>query len=188
MIVIIVGVPIGMLLGLSRFAYRATQPTLEFIRTVPSIAGLPLLILLLGISFRLAVVMVIAGAVWPVVIQAMYGVRDVDPVAKQVGRAYGLSRPQVVVRIVLPSSLPYVATGIRLASLIALLLSVSASLLAGGQGIGYLIVQAMDADQPALMYARILLLGIVGLLISLAVSAMEKRLLFWHASHQRESI
>lgn len=183
--VIVVGVPIGMLLGLNRVAYRATQPTLEFIRTVPSIAALPLLILILGISLRLAVVMVFAGALWPVLIQTMYGVRDVDPVAKQVGRAYGLTPLQILFRIVLPSSLPYVATGLRLASLIALLLSVSASLLAGGQGIGYLIGAALAAGEPALMYGRVVLLGLAGLAISLGVSALEKRILFWHTSHRR---
>lgn len=185
--VIIVGVPIGALLGLNRASYAATQPTLEFIRTVPSIAALPLLILILGTSLRLAVVMVIAGALWPVLIQTMYGVRDVDPVAKDVGRVYGLRRDQVVGRIVMPSSLPYVATGIRLASLIALLLSVSATLIAGGQGIGYQIVQAMNAADAPLMYARIVLLGLAGVVVSLSVNVAERRLLHWHASQRKET-
>lgn len=183
--VIVAGVPVGMLLGLNRIAYAATQPTLEFIRTIPSIAGLPLLILFFGISMRLAVLMVFLGALWPVLIQTMYGVRDVDPVTKEVGRVYGLRRHQIFLRIVLPSSLPYVATGIRLASLIALLLAVSESLLAGGQGIGYSIVKAMLSANPPLMYARIVLLGFAGVAISLTVSVVEKRLLFWHASQRQ---
>lgn len=183
--VVVVGVAIGALLGLNRATYAATQPTLEFIRTVPSIAALPLLILILGTSLRLAVVMVFAGAVWPVLIQTMYGVRDVDPVARDVGRVYGLRRDQVVGRIVMPSSLPYIATGIRLASLIALLLSVSASLIAGGEGIGYQIVQAMNSADAPLMYARIVLLGLAGVVISLAVNVGERRLLRWHASQRK---
>jgi ABC-type nitrate/sulfonate/bicarbonate transport system permease component len=158
---------------------------LEFVRTVPSIAALPLLILLLGISLRLAVVMVLAGALWPVLIQTMYGVQDVDPAAKDVGRAYGLGRVRLFTRIVLPSSLPYIATGIRLAAVIGLLLSVSASLLAGGEGIGYLITKAMYSNNPGLIYARIALTGIAGLLVSLSVTYMEKKLLFWHPSQRK---
>jgi ABC-type nitrate/sulfonate/bicarbonate transport system permease component len=183
--VIIIGVPLGMALGMNKTVYGSTQPTLEFVRTVPSIAALPLLILLLGISLRLAVVMVLAGALWPVLIQTMYGVQDVDPAAKDVGRAYGLGRVRLFTRIVLPSSFPYIATGIRLAAVIGLLLSVSASLLAGGEGIGYLITKAMYSNNPGLIYARIALTGIAGLLVSLSVTYMEKKLLFWHPSQRK---
>jgi ABC-type nitrate/sulfonate/bicarbonate transport system permease component len=114
--VIVIGVPLGMLLGLNRTVYSATQPTFEFIRTVPSIAALPLLILLFGISARLAELMVFVGAIWPVLIQAMYGVQDVDPAAKDLGRAYGLGRLRLFFQIVLPSSLPYVIIGLRFAA------------------------------------------------------------------------
>ena len=183
--VIIVGVPVGMALGLNRKVYGSTQPMFEFIRTVPSIAGLPLLILLLGISLRLGVVMVFAGALWPVLIQTMYGVQDVDPAAKDVGRAYGLGRVRLFTKIVLPSSFPYIATGIRLAAVIGLLLSVSASLLAGGDGIGFLIAKAMYAGAPGLIYARIVLIGLAGLLVSLSVTYLEKKLLFWHPSQRK---
>lgn len=183
--VIVIGVPLGMALGLNKTVYGSTQPTFEFVRTVPSIAALPLLILILGISMRLAAVMVFAGALWPVLIQTMYGVQDVDPAAKDVGRAYGLGRVRLFAKIVLPSSFPYIATGIRLAAVIGLLLSVSASLLAGGEGIGYLITKAMYSNNPGLIYARIVLTGLAGLLVSLSVTYMEKKLLFWHPSQRK---
>lgn len=183
--VILIGVPVGMALGLNKTVYGSTQPMFEFVRTVPSIAGLPLLILLLGISLRLGVVMVFAGALWPVLIQTMYGVQDVDPAAKDVGRAYGLGRVRLFLKIVLPSSFPYIATGIRLAAVIGLLLSVSASLLAGGDGIGFLITKAMYAGAPGLIYARIVLIGLAGLLVSLSVTYLEKKLLFWHPSQRK---
>ena len=183
--VIIIGVPVGMALGLNRAVYGSTQPMFEFVRTVPSIAALPLLILILGISMKLAVVMVLAGALWPVLIQTMYGVQDVDPAAKDVGRAYGLGRLRLFTKIVLPSSFPYIATGIRLAAVIGLLLSVSASLLAGGQGIGYLITKAMYSNNPSLIYSRIVLIGLAGLVVSLSVTYMEKKLLFWHPSQRK---
>jgi ABC-type nitrate/sulfonate/bicarbonate transport system permease component len=183
---IAVGIPLGLLLGSSRLSYRLFQPSLEFVRTIPSIAALPLLILLLGTAgYKLAAAMAFLGAVWPILIQTMYGVRDVDPVTKDAGRAYGLGPVQLFTRIVLPSAFPYIATGLRLGAILGLLLSVAASLIAGGEGIGFLIVNASFSGVPALVYARILLTGIMGLGVTLLLVAMESKLLFWHASRRR---
>jgi NitT/TauT family transport system permease protein len=182
--VIVVGVPVGLLLGTSRFAYRATQPSFEFVRTIPSIAALPLLILIFGTGSRLAAVMVFLGSVWPVLIQTMYGVQDVDPATKDTGRAYGLSPTRLFTHIVVPSALPYIATGVRLAAVMGLLLSVASSLIAGGGGIGFLITNASFSGVPELAYARIVLTGIVGLLLTLLLTLLESRFLFWHASEQ----
>lgn len=183
---VIVGIPAGLLLGSSQISYRLFQPSLEFIRTIPSIAALPLLILLLGTrGYKLAAAMTFLGAVWPIMIQTMYGVRDVDPTTKDAGRAYGLGPFQLFTRIVLPSAFPYIATGLRLGAIVGLLLAVAASLIAGGTGIGFLIVNASFSGVPELVYARIVLTGIVGLGVTLLLVAIENRLLFWHASHRR---
>lgn len=181
-----IGIPMGLLLGSSRLSYRLFQPSLEFVRTIPSIAALPLLILLLGTKgYQLPAAMAFLGAVWPIMIQTMYGVRDVDPTTKDAGRAYGLSRFQLFARIVLPSAFPYIATGLRLGAILGLLLAVAASLIAGGEGIGFLIVNASFSGVPALVYARILLTGIMGLGVTLLLVAMESKLLFWHASRRQ---
>jgi len=183
---IIVGIPTGLLLGSSRLSYLLFQPSLEFVRTIPSIAALPILILLLGTGGReLAAAMTFLGAVWPIVIQTMYGVRDVDPTTMDAGRAYGLGRLQLFTRIVLPSALPYIATGLRLGAIVGLLLAVAASLIAGGTGIGFLIINASFSGVPALVYARIVLTGIMGLAVTLMLVAIESRLLFWHSSHRQ---
>lgn len=182
---IVIGVPIGLLLGSSRIAYLISQPSLEFIRTIPSIAALPLLILLVGTGPDLATLMVFLGGVWPVLIQTMYGVQDVDPITKDAGRAYGLGRGQLFTRIVVPSASPYIATGVRLAAVVGLILSVSASLVGGGNGIGFLIVNAGLSSVPELVYARILLTGILGLSMTLMLMAIESRVLFWHVSQRK---
>jgi NitT/TauT family transport system permease protein len=183
---ILVGIPAGLLLGSSQLAYRLFQPSLEFVRTIPSIAALPLLILLLGTrGYQLAAAMTFLGAVWPIMIQTMYGVRDVDPTTMDAGRAYGLGPFQLFTRIVLPSAFPYIATGLRLGAVVGLLLSVAASLIAGGTGIGFLIVNASFSGVPELVYARIVLTGIVGLGVTLTLVAIESKLLFWHASRRR---
>jgi NitT/TauT family transport system permease protein len=183
-IVIGVGIPVGLALGASSLAYRSTNLLLEFVRTIPSIAALPLLILLYGAGRELATVLVVLTALWPLLIQTMYGVRDVDPVTRETGRAYGLSRGRMLTRIVIPSASPYIATGLRLSATIGLILAIAASLVAGGEGLGNAIANASTTGQVPLMYARILVAGVLGLLVTLAFTRLERRFLHWHPSHR----
>jgi NitT/TauT family transport system permease protein len=181
-LVIIIAIPLGLLLGSSRRAYEATHLTLEFLRTIPSIAALPLLIFIFGVGFRLTVVLGILTALWPLLIQTTYGVHDVDPVARETGRVYGLSRSQQFTRIVLPGALPYIATGLRLSGGIALIVSIATSLVVGGEGLGKLIASAAQNGQTELMYARILLTSLVGLAVAYTLMRLERRALQWHPS------
>jgi ABC-type nitrate/sulfonate/bicarbonate transport system permease component len=182
---VLIGVPIGLSLGSQKLLYLTCQPSLEFIRTIPSVAALPLLILFFGSRGpALPATMAFLAAVWPIVIQTMYGVRDVDPTTKDTGRAYGLGRFQLFQRVVVPSALPYVATGVRLGTVLGLLLAVASSLIAGGEGLGFLIVSASFSGVPELVYARILLAGLIGLLVTGVLLFVESRVLFWHSSHR----
>ena len=183
-IVIAVGIPVGLALGASSLAYRSTNLLFEFVRTIPSIAALPLLILLYGAGRELATVLVVLTALWPLLIQTMYGVRDVDPVTRDTGRAYGLGRRQMLTRIVIPSASPYIATGLRLSATIGLILAIAASLVAGGEGLGNAIANASTTGQVPLMYSRILVAGLLGLLVTLAFTRLERRFLHWHPSYR----
>lgn len=185
-IVIVVGVPVGLLLGLSRLAYRAVRPTLDFVRTVPSIAGLPILLFIYGIGLRLNVVLVLIAAIWPLLVQSMYGAHDVDPVARDTARVYGLGRVRSFFKVVLPGTMPYIVTGLRLSAVIALLVAVAASLIVGGEGLGAQIDAAQRNDLTELMYARIVLTSLIGLTVTFSLLQMERRLLRWHPS-QREA-
>lgn len=184
LIAIAAAIPIGMLLGSYSPAYRAVRLLVEFVRPIPMVATLPLLILLYGTGVRLAMVLVVVTAFWPVLVQTMYGVQDVDPVARDTGRAYGLGTARRFVQIVLPSALPYIATGVRLSALLALVVAIGASLVAGGAGLGAAIGNAQGAGEVALMYARIIVAGLLGLVVALAVAQLERRLLHWHHSHR----
>lgn len=179
-----VGIPCGLFLGTSKLGYLIFQPTLEFVRTIPSIAAIPLLILILGIGMKLTIMMVFVGALWPMLIQTMYGVRDIDPIAKSVGRVYGLSKFRIFTKIIIPATLPYIATGMRLAATMGLILAVSASLIAGGSGIGYLIFVASFSSEPTLVYSRIILVGLFGLLVTLSLTKIEAKYLFWYEAYR----
>lgn len=183
-LVLLIGIPTGLALGSSRLAYRLSNVSVEYLRTIPSIAAIPLLILIYGSGQQLSITMVVFGAIWPVIIQTMYGVQDVDPVAKEMARAYGLGTAQQFLRVVLPGASAYIATGIRLAAVMSLILAVSASLLAGGRGLGALIASASASAATTSMFARTLLAGFLGLAVTLLFTHLERRLLHWHPSQR----
>src|SRR4051812_12111360 len=115
---VLLAVPTGILLGSSDYAARAFRVPIEFLRPIPSAVLIPLLFLLpgFGISLKSEVFLTTFGAFWPLLVQTMYGVRDVDPVAAETGRSFRMGSFERLYRITLPSSVPYIFTGIRIAS------------------------------------------------------------------------
>ncbi|KRF21027.1 hypothetical protein ASG90_01010 [Nocardioides sp. Soil797] len=183
-IVLVVAVPLGLLTALSRPLYEAMLFTVEGVRTIPSIAALPVLVFIYGISPQLTVVLVIFTAVWPLLIQTMAGAHDVDPISIQTAQVYGLSRFQIFRQVTLPSALPYTMTGIKIAANIGLIVAIAASLIVGGEGLGALIVSAAGAGRVDLMYARIVVTGLLGLGVSTLLVLTERRILRWHSSQR----
>jgi len=184
LLVIVVAVPLGLALGLSRLMYALTAPTIEVVRTIPTVAALPVLVFFFGTSVQLTFVLVVLAAVWPLLIQTMYGARDVDPVATETARVYGLGRVQWFTRVVVPTASPYMATGLRLTAIVSLIIAVVTSLVVGGQGLGALIASASQSAQVSLMYSRILFTGLVGLAVTLALTGVENWILRWHPSRR----
>ena len=132
----VLAVPIGIVLGSSDFAASAFRVPIEFLRPIPSAALIPLLFLTLGTSCKSEVFLAAFGAFWPLLVQTMYGVRDVDPVAIDTARSFGVGRFERLYRITLPSAVPYIATGLRIASTVALILAFTAELFMGIPGLG----------------------------------------------------
>lgn len=184
-IVIVTAIPAGLAIASSRLLSEASHLVIEFMRTVPGIAALPILIFVYGVGFQLTLMLIVLTAFWPLLIQVMAGVKDVDAVARDTGRVYGLGRVAIFRQIVLPAAAPYVATGIRLSATVALVMAVAASLIAGGDGLGALIGTAAESAQVTLMYARIAVAGLLGLVLSGACAALERKVLHWHVSQRR---
>jgi NitT/TauT family transport system permease protein len=183
-IVVATAIPLGAALGLSRFVARSTSLTLEFFRAIPSIAALPVLVLLYGIGLKLTVVLIILGALWPLLIQTMYGVQDVDPVARDTARVYGVGTFRRFRLIVAPTAAPYVATGLRLSGVIAMILAIAATLLIGGQGLGAAIAEAQQTGRIPIMFDRIFVAGLLGVLITVVLGSIEARFLRWHTANR----
>ena len=178
------GVPLGLLIGSSRWAYRALRVPIEFLRPIPSVALIPLAVLIYGQGLQSKVFLAAFASFWPLLIQTIYGVQDVDPVATDTARSFGLGRAERMWRVTVPSAVPYIATGIRISSAVALILAVTAELVIGAAGLGREINVARSGGNLNVMYALIVATGLLGWLLNLATSAGERRVLHWHPSQR----
>lgn len=188
LITAVLAVPLGMFIGSSTAATLATRITIDFLRPIPSVALIPLLVLMYGTQPRLKIVLAVFGALWPLLFQAMYAIRDVDPVARDTATAFGLGPLARLRRVVLPSCTPFIATGMRLSASVALILIVTGEYVVGVDGLGKQVFVAQSGGAYATMYAYIVTAGIVGVVINLAMGAAERRLLFWHASQRTQGL
>jgi ABC-type nitrate/sulfonate/bicarbonate transport system permease component len=181
---VLLGVPAGILIGSSRWAYRALRVPIEFLRPIPSVALIPLAVLVYGTGLQSKVFLATFASFWPLLIQTIYGVQDVDPVATDTARAFQLGRFERLWRITVPSAVPYIATGIRIASAVALILCVTAELVIGSAGLGREINSASSGGNVDLMYAMIIATGLLGWLLNIAATMVERRVLHWHPSQR----
>ena len=183
----VLAVPLGIVLGSSEFTARAFRVPIEFLRPIPSAVLIPLLFLTLGTNLKSEVFLAAFGAFWPLLVQTMYGVRDVDPVALDTGRSFRLGRFERLRRITLPSSVPYIVTGLRISSTVALILAFTAELFMGTPGLGQLVNVAQAYGLTDQLFALAIAVGFLGLGIHFLVAAFERRVLFWHPS-QRHTV
>ena len=180
----VLAVPLGIVLGSSPFAARAFRVPIEFLRPIPSAVLIPLLFLTLGTNLKSEVFLAAFGAFWPLLVQTIYGVRDVDPLALDTARSFRLGRLERLYRITLPSSVPYIATGLRISSTVALILAFTAELFMGVPGLGQKVNVAQAYGLTDQLYALAIAVGFLGLAIHVVVSRLERRVLRWHPSQR----
>jgi NitT/TauT family transport system permease protein len=183
-ITIIIGVPLGVLLGSVPGVRVATRAVVEFLRPIPSVALILLVSLWLGPGLRMSVTLIVYGAIWPVLYNTIAGLDDVDPVAKETNRAFGFSALDTIRMVSLPSAAPFIATGIRLASSVAIILDIGAGYITGrisGPGLGAFIADySSGAGNLAIILAATVWAGILGLVLDRAIVWAEHRLLRWN--------
>ncbi|WP_406451974.1 ABC transporter permease [Streptomyces sp. NBC_01622] len=180
------GIVAGVLLSVVPYLREATASTIEFLRPIPSVALIPLAVLLYGTELRSVLLLVVYASFWQILIQVLYGVQDVDPVAEETARSYGLGTWARVRHVLWPSALPYVMTGVRLAAAVALILTITAELVIGAPGLGATIMVAQSSQAVPEMYALIVVTGLLGLIINVGARTVERRALAWHQSVRGE--
>ncbi|MFE7761478.1 ABC transporter permease [Streptomyces sp. NPDC057438] len=180
------GIVTGVVIAVVPYLREATSSTIEFLRPIPSVALIPLAVLLYGSELRSVLVLVVYASFWQVLIQTLYGVRDVDPVAEETARSYGLGPWARIRHVLWPTALPYVMTGLRLAAAVALVLAVTAELVIGAPGLGQRIAVAQTSQAVPELYALVVVTGLLGMLVNACARAVERRALAWHQSVRGE--
>lgn len=185
-IAVVAGVVLGVLIGSVPVLRAATASTIEFLRPIPSVALIPLAVVLYGSTIRSTLILVVYASFWQVLVQVLHGVADVDPVARDTAAAYRLPVLTRVRYLIWPTTLPFAVTGIRLATSVALILTITGELIIGSPGLGKEIAAAQAGGATSAMYAMVLITALVGVVANLLTRAAERRVLAWHPSVRRE--
>lgn len=165
--------------GLSREAEAYLEPTFAGLRSIPSLAWVPLLLLWLGIDETSKIVLIAIGAFFPVYLNGVAAIRDIDRKLVEVGQMYGFSHTRLVRRILLPAALPGLFTGLRSGLSLAWMFLVAAELIAATKGLGYLLSDGRETSRPDIVLAAIIVLALLGKISDGLLAALEKRCLAW---------
>ena len=181
-ITVAIAVPAGLLLGTLRQAERALAPLIEFLRPFPAVVLIPLVLLIVQDDTRTEVVIVVYAAIWPVLINTVYGVRSVDQVAKETLRSFGFGPLSIAGRVSLPSAAPFAATGVRIAASLAFVVAVAAELVGVGMnGIGaFTAAEESGSGDMAVLIAVAVWSGLIGLAVNAVFAAAERLAFRWH--------
>ena len=175
----IFGVVIGILMATYRPIFDSLRIIVEFFRPAPSVAFIPLVILFFGLGASMRISVSAYAAFWPLLINTLYGARSVDPIALDVALNFGVRGTQALLRVTFASSLASIATGLRISSSIALVVTITTELIAGNSGIGFYVSQMEQANRLPQMYGAIILTGILGFLLNALFMMLERRFIFW---------
>lgn len=177
---VIVGVPFGVVLGRVGWLGDMVLPLIDFARSIPPIMLIPPFVLILGIGDASKIVIIVIGAIFPIMVATLDGLRRTDPAVLDVARAIQLGRVDTVLRMYLPSAMPSIFGGIQTGLQFALVLMVSSEMVAAVRGIGFLTMQAQATFNAPSVWAGILLLAVLGFLINALFTLIRNRVLSWH--------
>ena len=169
------GIPIGFLMGWHAPLARAINPLIQMLRPISPLAWMPVAVIWFGVSNAAPIFLIFLASLFPIIVAAMNGVRNVPPMYLQAGRNFGLSTRQLMIRVVAPAVLPRIIVGLRLAFGIAWVVLVAAEMIAVDSGLGYLIIDARNAGKRYdLVVAGMMMIGLIGLGLDILVRQLEK--------------
>jgi NitT/TauT family transport system permease protein len=174
-----VAVPLGLLIGRYQILDRLTDWSIQIFRSVPPISLIPMALLFFGIGDKPAIMLIFLSATWPLLINTIFGVRSIDRTLLKVAKAARASEALIFRDIILPSSMPAIFTGLRLAIGGGWLTVVTAEMIAVRSGLGYMILNAQLTFRSELIVAGIIVIGAIGLIADQGVRALRERVCRW---------
>ena len=173
---VLTGLAAGIALGFSETLGRAAFLTVEMLRPIPSVALLPLSLLIFGFGYRMEVAVIAFAVFWPALILTQSAVAQIEPRLIEVARLMGLGRLQTAWKIVLPAAAPRLMTGLRLAAGFALVVAVTAEIVSNPQGLGHDLMISQETLRPERMFAVLVWVGLIGWGLNVALLRVERRL------------
>jgi NitT/TauT family transport system permease protein len=173
-------IPLGLLMGLSERLHRALEVIVEMLRPVPPPVMIPVAMLIFGLDDSMKIFVIFFSCAWPILLNTVDGVRNLDWVLLNTARTFRLSRGKILRQVILPAASPQIITGLRVSLPIMLILVVISEMVGSTNGIGYFILDAQRRFKVAQMYAGMLSLAILGYLLNQLFNLLHRRLLSWH--------
>src|SRR5574341_1890165 len=174
-----IAVTAGVVLGYFRFLHSLFEMLIEFLRPMPSVAIIPVAILLLGIGDSMIVAVTVYASIWSILINTMEGVRHIEPTLIDTARTFGLSKRRILWQVVVPGASPYIVTGLRVGLSIALILVTTAEMIIGSKGLGFFILDEERSMNSANMYAGIIIVSVAGYILNRLFLLAEGKAMRW---------
>ena len=171
----VVGIALGVWLGLSDRAWRYSMASIEIIRAIPPISLVPVSLLVFGFSLRMELVVIVYAGAWTVLVNTIDGVRNLRPELLDVGRMLRMSKVTAIRKLILPSAMPSIIVGLRLAMSLSLVLAVVAEMIGNPAGLGNTLVRAQQALQPEQMFAYVVTIGVLGVVLNTGLRYVSAR-------------
>ncbi|RKN12812.1 ABC transporter permease [Streptomyces radicis] len=175
----VLGILLGMAIASSRRVAQYTGPTLEFLRALPAVAVLPVAVLIFGLGDGMRISIIAFGVLFPVLVNTATGARNTRQERIDVARMYGLSRFEIVRRVIFPSAIPMISAGLRVGLPIALIMMVVSELVGGQNGIGFYLTTTQSIFDISGMFTALIILGLLGNIINAVYTRLETRSLHW---------
>ncbi|MEK5037343.1 ABC transporter permease [Sporosarcina sp. FSL K6-3457] len=176
---LLIAIPLGLIIGWYPLARELLNPIMELFRNTAALALLPVFMLLLGIGETSKIAIVLFACTWPILLNTIAAVGNVDPLLIKSARSMNISSFKLFLKVILPASIPTIFTGIRMAGTGAILVLIAAEMVGAKEGLGYLITYSQYNFQIPEMYAGILTIALLGLLINQSLSMLERKFSKW---------
>ncbi|MFP3040496.1 ABC transporter permease [Treponema primitia] len=176
------GLIVGTLAALFPWVNQSLIALIGILRPIPSVAYIPFWILWLGIGEESKIAVIIVGSFWPVLLNTIHGIKTTDPKLMELGQAFEKNYFQVLRKIIIPSAIPSIFTGLRLAVSSSWTAVVTAEMIAASRGIGFLIAYGRELAQPSLMFVGVITIGAIGLIIDTGVLTLQRKVIYWGPS------
>lgn len=182
-IAVVSGTILGGLLGYWGALFHVVEPVVEFLRAIPPPVLIPFTLLLLGLGDAPKVLVIAFGCLWPVLLNAIDGTRNVNETFKDTARLFGRTSPEIAWQVVVPAALPQVFAGMRTSLSLALIMMVLSEMIASSDGVGYFVLHAQRTFDVPAVYSGILLLGLFGYAFNRVFVRLEGVMLHWHRGY-----